>query len=128
MSSTPSETATITGYNGEDTDLAIPSEIGGYPVTAIGDGAFASAPITSVTVPSGVESIGYYAFGSCASLISANLPGRGIDVTVVPRLEKNGVPVSASAVRALLHKGKEDELSKLVPLTTLSFLKEKQYI
>ncbi|MBQ7623908.1 MAG: [Clostridia bacterium] len=57
-----------------------------------------------------------------------NLPERGIEVTVIPRLEKDGVPVSASAVRALLHKGKEEELSRLVPATTLSFLKEKEYI
>ncbi|MCQ2440666.1 MAG: leucine-rich repeat domain-containing protein [Clostridia bacterium] len=32
--------ATITKYNGRDGDITIPSTLGGYPVTDIGDDAF----------------------------------------------------------------------------------------
>lgn len=35
-------TATITGYNGSDTELTIPSEIDGKTVTGIGEDAFES--------------------------------------------------------------------------------------
>lgn len=56
------------------------------------------------------------------------LPERGIAVTEVPRLELDGTPVSASAVRALLHTGQGDALKKLVPETTYRYLEEHSYI
>ena len=34
-------TATITNYTGSDTELVIPDSLGGYPVTGIGESAFA---------------------------------------------------------------------------------------
>lgn len=67
--------ARITGYNGSDTELAIPAQIGQYSVGSIGDGAFkGNAAITSVTIPSGVTCIGYEAFQGCESLASVTLP------------------------------------------------------
>ena len=87
---------TITGYNGDDTVIEIPqfideSEIDqdGYYgdfkiagtiepgetgiVTSIGESAFNSNSLTSVTIPDGVTSIGNYAFAN-NSLTSVTIP------------------------------------------------------
>lgn len=63
-------TATIMGYdNVIIEEVTLPSEIGGYPVTRIGDGAFANNNIiTKITIPEGVLSIGASAFASCMNL------------------------------------------------------------
>ena len=64
----------ITGYSGTDTDVVIPAEIAGAPVTSIGDRAFYGAGLTSVTIPASVTSIGDYAFCTCTSLPSVTIP------------------------------------------------------
>lgn len=56
------------------------------------------------------------------------LPQQGIGLREIPRLQKDGVPVSASAVRALLEAGDADALSALVPETTLTRLKQNKLI
>lgn len=67
--------ATITKYTGTATELEIPSQLGGYPVTAIGANSFENCTtIQSVTVPYGVTSIGEYAFHNCPNLETINLP------------------------------------------------------
>jgi len=55
---------TITKYEGWDTKIVIPAQIGGVSVTAIGDGAFKNMGITSVTLPAGIKYIGEEAFAS----------------------------------------------------------------
>ena len=51
--------------------ITIPSTLGGYPVTSIGDRAFEyCSGLTSVTIPSGVTGIGDYAFLGCSGLWS----------------------------------------------------------
>jgi len=55
---------TITKYEGWDTKIVIPAQIGGVSVTAIGDGAFKNMGITSVTLPAGIKYIGEEAFDS----------------------------------------------------------------
>lgn len=50
------------------------------------------------------------------------LPKYGIEVEVVRRLEKNGLPVSASRVRDLIRAGKIAETKELLPETTYTFL------
>ena len=69
------ESVTLTKYSGSDTEVIIPSELGGKPVTAIGEDAFyRNKTITSVKIPEGVTSIGEYAFSSCDSLTEVTIP------------------------------------------------------
>ena len=56
-------------------DLVIPSEAGGYTVTAIGEDAFCNSQyMTSVIIPNSVTSIGDGAFVGCESLTSVIIP------------------------------------------------------
>ena len=57
--------ATVTGYLGGAGTVAVPAEIGGCPVVAIGDGAFRDAGITAVILPDTVETVGWFAFADC---------------------------------------------------------------
>jgi hypothetical protein len=64
--------ATITDYTGQGGAVAIPTTIDGLPVTGIGDLAFSNKTnITSVTIPSSVNSIGSSAFSNCTALKTA---------------------------------------------------------
>lgn len=54
---------TITSYTGADADVTVPATIDGYPVTSLGDGAFAvNFTLATVTLPSGLTNIGVEAF------------------------------------------------------------------
>ncbi len=65
----------ITEYSGEETDVSIPSEIGGNKVTAIGAGAFSgNTDIESVALPSTVTQIGQEAFADCRYLYDVSMP------------------------------------------------------
>ena len=56
-------------------DITIPSTLGGYPVTSIGEDAFYGCrSLTSVTIGNSVTSIGEYAFYNCSSLTSVSIP------------------------------------------------------
>ena len=55
--------------------LVIPSKIGSYPVTAIGNHAFdGCAGLTDVVIPKGVYVIGDFAFLDCSGLTSVSIP------------------------------------------------------
>jgi len=59
--------------------------------------------------------------------LKAHLPGKGIELREIPRLEQDHTPVSASAVRAHLKEGNYDALSRLLPQTTYDYLKTHNY-
>ena len=68
-------TCTVTGALGRSAELAVPAELGGLRVSAIGEGAFNGASwIESLSLPEGLSSIRKSAFKDCASLKSADLP------------------------------------------------------
>ncbi len=70
-----SSTGTITSYIGTDTNVEIPSTIGGVNVVAIGDNVFKDKTnLTVVSIPSSVTSIGKYTFLNCSSLKSVSIP------------------------------------------------------
>ena len=54
----------ICGYTGTDTDVSIPSEIDGMPVTGIAENAFAGSCAQRIEVPSSVYQFGTNAFGT----------------------------------------------------------------
>ena len=61
--------------------LEIPSELDGYPVTRIGEGAFyGCSDLWDVEVPDSVTSIGDNAFYGCLSMSRVSLPRRFVDV------------------------------------------------
>ena len=69
------DAATLVCYFGADSKVDIPAELGGKPVTAIGEYAFHhNTTITSVKIPEGVTSIGESAFRWCISLTEVNIP------------------------------------------------------
>lgn len=63
----------ILQYNGSDTDLTIPDELNGQPVTTIGSRAFQDKNINKLTIPDTVTEIGYKAFES-TGVTSVTLP------------------------------------------------------
>ena len=66
---------TITGYKGNNSDVVIPSSIGGKTVRYIGDSAFSgNTALKSVIIPEGITYIGTYAFKDCTSLESISIP------------------------------------------------------
>ena len=59
--------ATITGYTGSARSLAIPSELGGKPVTAIADKAFYGYGTPNIYIPKTIKAIGEDAFARTVS-------------------------------------------------------------
>jgi len=74
--------ATLTGYVDEPIgDVVIPGELDGYPVTGIGECAFAECTeLTGVTIPESVTSIGVEAFYMCVSLTDVIIPDSVISI------------------------------------------------
>lgn len=58
----------LVSYHGNSTDINIPSSIGGYPVTQIGERIFEDSVITSLSIPSSIEQIENRAFAKCKYL------------------------------------------------------------
>ncbi len=67
--------ATVTGCNGRaEGVLVIPATLGGAPVTAIADEAFAGCFLTAISLPATVRRIGYLAFAGSPALETVILP------------------------------------------------------
>lgn len=58
--------------------------------------------------------------------LRTNLPPLGISLVELPRLEKQGCPISASSVRTALDNADWDNVKALVPETTYKYLRKAQ--
>ena len=78
--------ATITAYNNSGTSITIPATLGGVPVTAIGDYAFANrvetkgADITSLSLPASLKTIGDGAFDINSTITSLSIPANVVSI------------------------------------------------
>ena len=71
----PDDTVEITGYTGNETNLKIPSELDGLPVTSIASSVFSqNSDLVTVTIPESVISLGNGVFAECTSLREVILP------------------------------------------------------
>lgn len=66
---------TITRYAGDSVRVAIPAQIDGKPVVALGEKAFYETGVRWVDAPEGVTEIGRFCFSGCNDLMSLRLPG-----------------------------------------------------
>lgn len=66
--------ATITGCDSDNSEIIIPSSLGGYMVTSIGEKAFFGKMMKSVNIPEGIRYIGDNAFSGCLYLTDVKLP------------------------------------------------------
>ena len=69
----------LTGYTGESTQVEVPSTYNGKNVVKIASRAFNNATITSVTIPSSVQTIDSMAFNGCSALTSVTL-NEGLEI------------------------------------------------
>ncbi len=60
--------------------------------------------------------------GRYNELLQEQLPQRGVELRLLPRLEADGTAISASAVRKLLETGQPELLRQMVPDTTFDYL------
>lgn len=94
----PPKTVTITKYTGTESTVILPSTIGSWPVTKIGEAAFQdNTTITSVTIPASVTEIGANAFAGCTNLTSVTYGGDWRNLTI-----QSGNPAVEDAVNAQL--------------------------
>lgn len=56
-------------------NIKIPSTLGGYPVTCIGDSAFYECHVNSIIIPDSITNIGDSTFCHCHSLTSITIGG-----------------------------------------------------
>jgi len=70
---------TITGYNGNASEVTIPERIKGYPVTGIARSAFEASDFRKISIPSSVTYIGPSAFWKCTNLTEIRIPD-GVEI------------------------------------------------
>ncbi|MCD7828139.1 MAG: leucine-rich repeat domain-containing protein [Clostridiales bacterium] len=63
----------ITGYDGGEAEISVPSQIKGCPVTSIGEGCFSGCGAAEITLPNTVKIIGECVFELCVFLTKLNL-------------------------------------------------------
>lgn len=72
--------AFITGYEGNVSMVSLPAALDGYPVRGIDDRAFEGAVFTTMTLPEGLERIGWFAFYDCRKLLEIFIPASVLQI------------------------------------------------
>lgn len=80
---------TIEKYTGDNAEVSIPAEIDGFPVTAIGEGAFQESTCQKIILPNTVNTIGWFAFYGSGSLSEVTIPA---SVTTIGYAAFDGCP------------------------------------
>jgi hypothetical protein len=121
----------IVGYDGNDTEVAIPASIDGEPVVAVKGqerdyrnfGIFYGKNVTRVTIPSSVISIEDYAFASgtlTAVIISSGIASIGSGAFLENELTGIVIPESVTAIGSIAFAG--NKLSSVtIPKNISSF-------
>lgn len=114
-------TAIILDFTGSDTELIISSEIGGYPVTEIGQYAFEAAwDVTSIVLPDTIQIINEQAFADCEMLSEINIPD---SVTTIGRgAFSNCMNLTELTIPANITETNEEMLTNCLALQDLSVL------
>ncbi|MDE7120788.1 MAG: leucine-rich repeat domain-containing protein, partial [Oscillospiraceae bacterium] len=114
-------TAIILDFTGSDTELVITSQIGGYPVTEIGQYAFEAAwDVTSITLPDTIQIINEQAFADCEMLSEINIPD---SVTAIGRgAFSNCMNLTELTIPASVTETGEEMLTNCLNLQDLSIL------
>ena len=127
----PDGTIEITGPNKKSvTEIIIPAEINGIPVTRIGDEAFSYCPdLLRITIPNGVIRIGDQAFKGCTNLILITLPASvekiGEDV-FLNCFHLDGVIVSAGSYAD--NYCRENKIQTIQPEDAYDIVSEGQFV
>lgn len=125
-------TISLDAYSGSAAKLSIPKTLGGKTVTALGTALFSdNEKLESVTVPSGVKTIGGSAFAGCtklrsvtlaASVTSLGTTGHGFVFLGCKSLENVTLPKNIKVLESGLFRGCESLKNLTVPsgVTTIS--------
>ena len=108
--------AVISGYEGEDEEITVPSEIAGKKVTEIGNEAFFGAPCKKITLPGGIRQIGLSAFRH-SSLEEIEIPS-GVEVIKRAAFSETGLTaVSIPASVEIIGSNPFSECENLAEIT-----------
>ena len=118
-------TGTITGYDGTDTVVVIPSKINGFTVETIGHTAFQKSAVTSVTIPDSVTAILDDAFANCSQLTNISIPNSVTSIGFsafehCTSLKSITLPSSLSSISEALFSGCSQLTTIQIPDSVLS--------
>lgn len=118
-------TGMITGYNGTDTVVVIPSKINGITVETIGHTAFRYSSVTSVTIPDSVTFISDSAFAYCFNLTNISIPNSVTSIGFsafggCTKLESITLPSSLRSISEALFSGCSQLTTIHIPVSVTS--------
>ncbi len=127
--------ATITGCDPDadppcpGSELTIPATIDNYPVITIGDSAFWGAPsLTSITIPSSVEAIGYGAFARTYALETVTFAGPSHLETIGRWAFTGASSLTSITIPSSVRSIGDDAFYHASSLTTVTFAEPSQLI
>ncbi len=107
--------ATFTGFaESVSGEVVVPSTLGGYPVTTIGENAFFASKIIDVTIPASVTTI-KNKFDYCHSLASIN-----VDEDNPNYSSENGVLFNKDKTELIRYPEKKSETTYIIPSSVTS--------
>ncbi len=118
-------TGYITGYNGSDKDVVIPSDIAGYTIKGIKEGCFKDKEITSIVIPDTVTEIEKNVFAGCSHLKEINMSNK---ITAIGEsafegcsaIKKVEIPYSVETVGANAFKNCTSLKKVIIPYSVTS--------